>query len=267
MENNELVTAEYSPLTDITRGEVDIQIATAKKWPRDIALFQKKLVDFISTNLDFATSCSYHLERKGKNGITTSIDGKSVRLAELCLSNYGNCRAGSRVMAVTETEVVAQGVFFDIENNIYITTEVRRPIVTRDGNRYGVDMINVTSNAACSIAFRNAVFKGIPDAYTAGAYEASKKVTSKSAGDDTRNRYLTALQKFAAMGVTEAQILLRLGRNTAKQIVPQDVVTLLGIFTAIRDGDSSVPAEFGGEDKSAGKTATRAPKQRELGDA
>jgi hypothetical protein len=44
------------------------------------------------------------------------------------------------------------------------------------GAVFGDDMINVTSNAAAAIAFRNAVFKGVPKPIWNSAYEATRKI-------------------------------------------------------------------------------------------
>ncbi|MFN8826683.1 MAG: hypothetical protein ACK501_17070, partial [Planctomycetota bacterium] len=47
-----------------------------------------------------------------------------------------------------------------------------RRITGKNGRRYSSDMIGVTGNAACSIALRNAVFRGIPRAFWIDIYDA-----------------------------------------------------------------------------------------------
>ena len=71
--------------------------------------------------------------------------------------------------------LTAQGVFHDLERNVQVTMEVRRRITGKNGRRYSSDMIGVTGNAACSIALRNAVFRGIPRAFWIDIYDAARK--------------------------------------------------------------------------------------------
>ena len=66
--------------------------------------------------------------------------------------------------------------------NLALTTEVKRRIVDKDGNRYSPDLIGVTANAACSIALRNAVLKAIPQSLWKGLYTAAEKTIMGSAG-------------------------------------------------------------------------------------
>ena len=69
---------------------------------------------------------------------------------------YGNLQLSSRIVEVADTYIVAQGVVWDLEANVRISTETRR-ITTEEGRRYNEDMIMMTGNAAASIALRNAI--------------------------------------------------------------------------------------------------------------
>src|SRR5690606_20898415 len=91
-------------------------------------------------------------------------------------SAWGNNRAGARVIDDKGDFIVAQGVFHDLERNVAITYEVQRRVVDRYGKRFKADMIGVTANAACSIALRNAVLKGVPKAFWEDMYTEARKV-------------------------------------------------------------------------------------------
>ena len=160
-------------LAVITKAEIDQQITTAKAYPRSVTKFIAECKDLVMLSEDIAKECMYVLTRKDRDGRKT-IEGPSSRLGEIVMSCWGNCRGGARIVAEERDFVVAQGVFHDLERNVNVTYEVKRRITTKEGNRYGTDMIGVTGNAACSIALRNAIFKGIPKAFWNGIYETAK---------------------------------------------------------------------------------------------
>src|SRR5690606_30567128 len=98
----------------------------------------------------------------------------------------------------------------DLQRNVAITYEVQRRITDRHGKRFSADMIGVTANAACSIALRNAVLKGIPKAFWADMYDAARRTVM---GDfkTLANRRASAIEAFKAYGVSEKEILALLG--------------------------------------------------------
>lgn len=231
--------AAESVVSALTRAELDQQIATAKAYPRSIAAFQRTCEEMVALNADVAAECVYSLPRDGK-----SIEGPSSRLAEIVASAWGNCRAMARVVGEDAEFVTAQGVFHDLERNVAINFEVRRRITDRRGRRYGSDMIATTGNAACSIALRNAVFKGVPKAYWSPAFEKARAIV---AGDPAtlEKRRAMALEHLAKQGVAEARVLETLGVVGVQDIGLAELATLRGILTAIKEGDTTLESAFG----------------------
>lgn len=222
----------------LARAEIDQQISTAKTFPRSLSRFQRECVQMVTLNADVADECIYALPRQGK-----TIEGPSARLAEIVASAWGNCRAGARIVDEGAEFVTAQGFFFDVERNVAITYEVRRRITDRNGHRYNADMIGVTANAACSIALRNAVFKGVPKAFWSPAYESARNVVMGSAETLTARRD-KSVQWFARLGVTEAQVLAKIGRDGMADVTQEDLLTLRGLATSIKDGETTVEDAF-----------------------
>jgi hypothetical protein len=148
-----------------------------------------------------------------------------------------------------------QGFAWDLERNYRVAVEVQRRIVTKTGRRYSEDMIVVTANAAQAIAFRNAVFRCIPFAYVRSAYDRAKVV---SLGEDIPHsaRVAKAMDTFGSMGAAEADVLAALGRGGRDDVTLDDLVTLRGWATAIRDGDVSL-AECLGRALQAGRAEER----------
>src|SRR6185369_14649302 len=77
------------------REEIDIQIATAKRYPRSITAFKRQCLEMATLDEETAGSMYYVLPRAGKK-----IEGPSVRLAEIAGSAWGNLRSKSYIVEV-----------------------------------------------------------------------------------------------------------------------------------------------------------------------
>lgn len=245
-QETEVITAESGTLALLNKSEIDMQIATAHKYPRSIVKFRQEVLQMVTLNEQVASECIYALPRDGK-----TIEGPSARFAEVVASAWGNGRAGARVVSDQGDFVTAQGVYHDLQRNVAITYEVQRRIVNRSGNRFSADMIGVTANAACSIALRNAILKGIPKAFWADMYDAAR---STAMGDvkTLANRRADALAAFQKYGVTPEQVFAKLGVSGVEDISLEHLLLLRGMLTAIKDGDTTPEQAFAPEGAPAG---------------
>ena len=234
----ELTTAESGTVAMMNSSEINQQIATAHRFPRSIKAFLDEAQALVTLNDAVAIECIYALPRGGK-----TIEGPSARFAEIIAHAWGNSRAGARVVDEHGEFVTAQGVFHDLEKNVAITYEVKRRIVDKDGKRFKADMIGMTANAACSIALRNAILKGVPKAFWQSLYDQARLVVMGDSKTLATRRAdaLSFLQKF---GATEEMILTLLGVTGVEDITLEHLVTLRGIATAIKDGDTTVEQAF-----------------------
>lgn len=240
-------------LAQLNKSEIDQQIATAKRWPRSIKKFRDESLSMVTLTEKVAEECIYAVPRDGK-----TIEGPSARFAEVIASAWGNCRAGARVIGEDTEFVTAQGAFYDLERNVAIQYEVKRRIVDKRGQRFKPDMIAVTANAACSIALRNAILKGVPKAFWADMYDAARLA---AVGDikSIANKRAEALAVFQKMGVTNAMIFTQLNVNGIEDIGVEELVTLKGIHTALKEGDTTIEQAFStrsGRDSEAAGAAT-----------
>ncbi len=225
---------DLSAVQEIVGAEWDKQIATAKRWPRDSGAALGELRTLSTADEEIAASCLYSLERKEKGGGKKFIVGPSVRFAEILVYCWGNLRVGSRIIDEDERFVTAQGFAADLERNIGISSEVKRRITDREGRRFGDDMIGVTSAAAASIAFRNAVFDLIPQAIWMPTWDLSR---TKAVGDQRtlNERVAAAIAFFVKAGATEAHIYPALGRKSRAELTLDDLAILTGLRNRIRD--------------------------------
>lgn len=241
----EVMAADSSMVALLNKSEIDQQIATAHRYPRSIKNFRDEALAMVTLNERVASECIYALPRDGK-----TIEGPSARFAEVVASAWGNSRAGARVVSDQGDFVTAQGVFHDLERNVAITYEVQRRITNKRGQRFSADMIGVTANAACSVALRNAILKGVPKAFWSDMYEAARAVVM---GDfkTLANRRAEAIKTFLGYGISKEQICATLGVGGEEDISLENLVVLRGILTAIKDGDTTPEQAFGAKEPSA----------------
>lgn len=225
------------------RAEIDIQISTAKKYPRNAMRSAETVIAVISKDKELAKSCIYSLPRAGKE-----INGASVHLARFLASEYGNLRVDAKIVEIGDTMVTAQAVAFDLEKNYAIRTEVKRRITDKKGQRYPEDMIVVTCNAGLAIASRNAILQVIPVTVVDKVFKACQKAI---VGDMSTEQLMLKRRKEVLDGflniynVTEVEILALLELETANQIKEPQILTLVGLGQALKDGDTTVTEAFG----------------------
>lgn len=222
----------------VERANVDSQVATAKRYPRDIRRSIDNSVVMATMNQETAQSCSYALPRGGK-----PITGPSVHLAKIIVSNWGNMRTEAKVVQITDKQVISRGTCWDLETNVASAFEVRRSIIGENGQRFSDDMITVTGNAANSIAYRNAVFAVIPKAITDRVYYAAQKfITGDLSDSDKLLKVRTGiLNNFKNnYGITEEEVVKMCGKQTVNQIGADEISMLMGTIQALKDGDTTV---------------------------
>lgn len=220
------------------RANIDIQVSTAKQYPRSISRCANNAVALVTMDKDTAQSCGYALPRGGK-----PITGPSVHLAKIIAQQYGNLRAEAKVVEITDKQVVSRGTAWDLENNYAVSFEVRRSIIGRNGNRFTDDMITVTGNAANSIAYRNAIFGIVPKSITDKAYKAAQHLITGDLSDEEKliKRRDGAIKHFIdTYGITEEEVIKLCGKHTVNQIQADEIALLLGFAQSLKDGDTTV---------------------------
>lgn len=230
-------------LEAINRAEVDIQIATAKKYPRDINEALNKIATYAKMDKETAEDCFYVLRRRGANGQENVIEGLSVRMAEIIAGAWGNIRVQTRITGNDGKMITAQAICHDLETNYAVSKEVNRRITDKFGRTYSEDMQVVTGNAASSIAFRNAVLAVIPKAITKKVINEVKQVALGQSIDLEQSRQNIIIY-FKKIGVSEEQILSYLDINSINEIDQAKVFELRATANAIKEGTTTVQETF-----------------------
>lgn len=234
----EVTRESVTAVAVLNRSEVEAQLDAAHKYRRSVRAFLAEATTLATMTKDIAESCIYALPRDGK-----VIAGPSVRLAEIVASAYGNMHIGARVVDEDDKTVTAQGVAWDLEKNLRVTIESKRRITGKGGRRFSDDMVVVTGNAAASIALRNAIFRVVPKSYVNLVYQ---KARDCAVGDAKtfaarRGEVVDRLQKI---GVPIERIPLRVGKPAVDDIDVSDLELLIGLGTAIKNGDAQIDEAF-----------------------
>jgi hypothetical protein len=223
------------------KAMVDVQITTAKAYPRNIKRATEDAIAIVTMDKETAATCTYSVPRGGK-----PITGPSVHLAKILAQVWGNMRIEAKVIAIEPRQVTSQAVAFDLQNNLAIKVEVKRSIMGKYG-RFNDDMIVVTGNAANSIALRNAILSVIPRAIVDKIYNEAKKTITGDISD--KAKFLTRRKQvfdglMGTYSLTEKEILLAVGKESISNITADDLVVLIGIGQAILDGDTTLEMAF-----------------------
>lgn len=233
---------ESSAIEKMERASIDAQVATAKKYPRVLSVVKAQMLSFATLDTETAAGCFFTLPaRAGGDG--RPIKGPSIRMAEIAISSFQNIRAGARIIADDGKQITAQGVCHDLQNNVMVTVECRRRVTKKDGHRYSDDMVVMTGNAACSIALRNATFRVVPLALVKPIYEAAMKVAVGDA-KTLATRRADAVAHFAKLGVAKEKVFAVVGGKAIEDIGLEQLESLIGYASAIRDGDTSIDEVF-----------------------
>ncbi|MBQ3679763.1 MAG: hypothetical protein IJP79_07505 [Paludibacteraceae bacterium] len=241
--NDVMVVQQAEMLQALNKSEVDIQIATAKQYPRDLQDCLNKIATYATMDRETAEDCFYVLRRKGAGGQDSVIEGLSVRMAEIIAGAWGNLRVATRIIGNDGKMITAQAICHDLETNLAVSKEVKRRITDRYGKTFSEDMQVVTGNAAASIAFRNAVLAVIPKAVTKKVINEVKKVALGQSIDLEQSRQ-KLLQYFKEIGVTQAQLFFYAGVKAIEEIDKLKVFELRATANAIKEGTTTVEDTF-----------------------
>jgi hypothetical protein len=256
-------------VADVTRTEIDIQISTAKRWPRDIQKFLRDTETLAVRTKEMARACMYTLPARSGGG--QPIVGPSVRLAEIALHCYGNVRATVRIASEQDRFIVAQFSGIDLERNVGVQVEVRRRITDRNGRRFSDDMIVMTGNAASAIALRNGIWKLIPAALIEPIFA---KVRAVALGSDTdiaqeRGEWVKYWNK---QGIKNDALFATLSVSGIEGIGVEQIEAMVGWQTGIAEGSLKLAAIFAppapepqAEDPAASRTDRLAETLRNRG--
>ena len=239
-----VATTEANTLMTLERASIDMQIATAHQYPRSVTKFKKDALALVTLDEETAASCLYRRPvGKDKYGKEQYAEGMSIRMAEIVAATYGNLRVATRTIESTPRYVVVQGVAHDLESNFLSTAECKEATVKKNGQPYDERMRIVIEKAAASKAWRDAVFKVVPRASAAFLETAAKELLFGNASSITKWR--TRINDWVkTLGIDTERVWKALGIGGADDLKQPEIETLIGIKTALQNGDVTLDEAF-----------------------
>jgi hypothetical protein len=252
-----------SAVSAIESAQINQQIATAKRYPRNIDKVLKSMTAMVSLDEDTAASCFYSIPRgKDDGGRQKYIEGPSIRMAEIAVSCYGNLRVATRIIDEVldgpTPHVKVQAVTHDLESNVAVCLEKRRRITKkRNATRPDEDDLNLAVNSCAALAFRDSVFKVIPGVLTKKAYQTAREVAIGDA-KTLSSRIDRAFAWFLKIGISNPRVLKAIEKDAIGNVTAEDLATLTGFMTAIKDGAATIESVFPKEAPAEGAPNTGA---------
>jgi len=223
--------------------EVKGQIFMAKQFPRNVFDSERRILDACKRPA-LAQTAVYRYPRGGQ-----SVEGPSIRLAEVLAQNWGNLAFGIKELEQRPGESVAMAYAWDLETNVR-----EEKIFTVPHSRYtkskGVTKLTdprdiyelVANNGARRL--RACILGIIPGDITEKAIEECNRTLTGNNKEPLKDRISVALDAFKdKYKVTQEQIEARMGYNVGA-FTERDYADLIKIFTSIKDGMSKVEDWF-----------------------
>jgi hypothetical protein len=242
------VLPDGNVLATLNQSEIRMQFEMARAYPRSISSFQRTVRQAALLDEETAASCFYVLPRRDREENERAIEGPSARFAEIVAWGWGHLFVDGRIVDELERFVVCRGTAWDIQQNVRIAYEVRRRITTsgkrgQQPRRYSDDMIAVTANAASSIALRNAVLKIVPAPLWRPIWLECKKAAVGDLKTLAQNRR-QMLDAFQKLGVVVERVFAAINVQTEADITLDHLTELRGMYTALREGETSIDEAF-----------------------
>ena len=215
------------------RAAIDIQVTTAKRFPRNLRRVLENSVVIATMSKETAETCRYAKPVGGK-----TINGPSVHLARIICQQYGNIRVQQRIKSIEQKSIIAEAVAFDMETNYAVSVEARRSIIDKSGNRYPDSLIETNAMAILAIAERNAILKVVPKSIIDHIYNEAFKCAYGYLSDNTkllkeRERIFKEFKN--TYDIEEEDVVKSIGLNTKEAIKAEHIADLVGLIQSLRD--------------------------------
>jgi hypothetical protein len=213
-------------------AEVQSAYIIAKKFPRNQHESFMAIID--SCKRPFLAEHAMYAYPRGNQLVT----GPSIRLAEVLAQSWGNLDIGVREISQSNGVSVAEAYAIDLQTNTRVVKIFHVPHVrdTKKGRQKLTDARDIYEMVANqgSRRLRACILGIIPGDVVEAAVNQCKK-TLETGEVPLADRVRMMVAKFDELGVKVEHLEKRLGHNLAA-IIPQEIVTLQGIFKSIKDG-------------------------------
>jgi len=248
----ELIPADAKPATDyqLIKMENESLMMAAQVRPRNNKAVMQELLDQIEAYPSFAESVMYAKPiGADKSGRMQYARGLSIRAAEAIAAAWGYNRIEQTVEPLDDDRVRVTATFTDFQSGRIWRDSgiVSKWYRSRGGQmtKHNDDRFyNVILKAELSKRVREAVMRSVPPGVRSELQSLAERMVAKLLSSETVEKIV---QSFAGIGVSLAQLENLLAKPIAQGWTTDDRVTLQQVFTAIRDGETTVGEAFGSQ--------------------
>lgn len=229
-----------------TRETAAIQSAyvMAKKFPRDESQSHNRILSACKRQ-KMAESATYSYPRGD-----AMVVGASIRLAEMLAQNWGNISWGVDELSRDGRTSMGVAYAIDLETNaisrkMFTVKHVR---VYKDGQKTLKNERDIRENFynIGSRILRSCILQIIPQDIVEDALEQVQKTMSSNGS--LSEQIQKALAALESVGVSQQMIESRFNKKTS-EMIREDIISLRGAYTAIRDGYATAQSIFGEEEE------------------
>lgn len=230
------------------RMENESMMAECRVRPRNHETIKAELVEQLRAYPSFARDAIYNkpVGRDTPTGPMKYARNLSIRAAEAIAEAYGYCRIRADVSFVDENTVRIEASFIDYQKcrcwqDAGLLSKFYK---TKFGTvkRYADDRFyNLVVKSEVSKRIREVITRSVPPGLRAELFEMAERQIDELLDDKTLQKIIG---QFSSKGVTIDQIEAHLGRTQRAGWTKEDRRNLLGIWNAIKDGETTIQEAF-----------------------
>lgn len=233
-------------------AEAQGKLVIAKRFPRDeVAAYAKAMEACQRPTM--AEKAFYSFPRGGQ-----TVEGPTIRFAEELARCWGNIDYGIKELSQDDGKSEMQAYAWDLETNAQSVQNFTNPHQREQGKK----MVTLTSqrdiyenNANMATRrLRSRILAILPAWFVEDAIAECKKTLSGRNDTPLIDRVKKMVVQFAKLGVTQEQIERRLKRKV-DTMTADDFTEYVGIYNAIKGGESKIAEWFAAEPEATELTA------------
>ena len=229
------------------RMENETMMAECRVRPRNHESIKAELIEQLRAYPSFARDAIYNKPvGRDEHGVMKFARNLSIRAAEAIAEAYGYCRIRSDVTVVDEDTVRIEASFIDYQkcrcwqdagllSKFYKTKQGRIARIPDDR------FFNLVVKAEVSKRIREVITRSVPPGLRSELFEMAERQIDELLDDKTMDKILG---QFSSKGVTLDQIETHIGRTRKAGWTKGDRRNLLGVWNAIKDGETTVAEAF-----------------------
>lgn len=251
-----------APMDNINQGTVAIEasraiaeaqgkLLIAKRFPRDEVAAYAKAIQACQRE-SMASKAFYAFPRGGQ-----TVEGPTIRFAEELARCWGNIDYGIKELSQDDEKSEMQAYAWDLETNAQSVQNFTNPHKREQGKKMVVltsqrDIYENNANMATR-RLRSRILAILPAWFVEDAIAECKKTLAGKNDAPLIDRVKKMVVEFSKLGVTKDQIEKRLKRK-ADTMNSDDFAEYIGIFNAIKTGESKISEWFEAEKEASDLT-------------